>query len=153
MINDHLTEKEIQQFIFEKDACSTKTIDHISGCEICRVRASNYKLIGDNLKLVGKPSFNYDLSSMILKQISTGRPRSKFGVNLLLSFLFVFASVLIIGSAGYAIINVLDMNELTAALPGSFTMIAGICGVVLSSFYIADIILHHRKLIKLIDAL
>jgi len=153
MINNHLSESEIQQYSFERDTCNNIILEHVSKCEPCRIQASNYKIIDEKLKDVKKEFFNFDLSKMVLKQISADTSSSKLLINLFFSFLFGFMAVIVIGAASYFIIDAISLKEQLANLPNPVIPVMSVCVVVLISVYTSEMFSRHRKLMRLINTL
>lgn len=151
MINNHLSETEVQQFIFERDACGMEIIEHVSKCEMCRIKASNYKIIGDNLKLVEKASFNFDLAQTVVDQIISERSSQKHSINLFFAFLFGLIAVCIVGAAGYFIINAFQADKILSGFSNHFWFLTGFTIVIITSTYLTEIFSRHRKIMRMIN--
>ena len=99
MISKHLSDADIQQYVSDKTYCGADTIAHILECEHCRAKAETYRLIFSGIKQQPKPSFDFDLSGLILQQISPAKPA--FLLNSLQDYLVAIIAVAAFGIAGY----------------------------------------------------
>jgi hypothetical protein len=85
MINSHPPEKEIQHYAFSKSGCPATLIDHIESCAHCRAVAETYQLLFNEIKNQPDPSFDFDISELVLQKIT--RPASVFSAE---NFILVF---------------------------------------------------------------
>ena len=99
MISKHLSDADIQQYVSDKTYCGADTIAHILECEHCRAKAETYRLIFSGIKQQPKPSFDFDLSGLILTQISPAKPA--FLLNSLQGYLVAIIAVAVFGMGGY----------------------------------------------------
>ncbi len=153
MTNKHLSETEIQQFCFEQDTLGNSILEHVSKCELCSIKISNYKVIDEKLKNMKKESFNFDLSSMVLEQISADTSSSKFSMNVFFSFLFALMAIFIIGFAGLYVIDILKLQELFIDAFNPFIVVIALCLVIILFNYVGEVFSQHKKLIRLINTL
>jgi len=70
MITAHLTDAEIQLYVAEPEMTSDQLKIHIQGCANCQTRAANYQLLFNGIHEHAKPLFNFDLSTLVLEQLS-----------------------------------------------------------------------------------
>jgi hypothetical protein len=94
MIDNHLTDIDIQQYVLNKADCNANIIMHMHDCEYCKTKAETYKLLFFEIKQQPKSAFDFDLSGLVLKQLPQAKPgfslNSLPGYSILLSF---FAAV------------------------------------------------------------
>jgi len=70
----HLSDFDIQQWVLDKANCEANIIDHIHECEHCKTKAETYQLLFSVIKEQPKPAFDFNLSEIILPQISPAQP-------------------------------------------------------------------------------
>lgn len=99
MIDKHLDDLDIQQFVLDKANSGLDVVAHITQCPQCRAKAETYKLLFSEIKEQSKPVFNFDLSAAILKQVTTEKP--KFSLNSLSGYLVIFSALAAIGIPAY----------------------------------------------------
>jgi hypothetical protein len=69
MITAHLTDAEIQLYVAEPEMTSDQLKIHIRDCANCQTMAANYQLLFNGIHDHAKPQFNFDLSTLVLKQL------------------------------------------------------------------------------------
>jgi hypothetical protein len=69
MSNNHLTDTEIQLSILDREACSVEMLEHFSRCEECKAKAAQYLLIFDEIRSQTIPTFDFNLSETVIKEI------------------------------------------------------------------------------------
>src|SRR5580704_9633567 len=99
MIDKHLADSDIQQFVLDKANCSLDVVAHIHQCVQCQAKAETYKLLFSEIKEQSKPSFDFDLSAAVLKQVTIEKP--KFSLNSLPGYLVIFSALAAIGIPSY----------------------------------------------------
>ena len=70
MLTTHLTDKEIQLYVFAKEECASHIIDHMMQCEDCSAKAELYKLMIKDVTQQASPSFDFDLAASVIARIS-----------------------------------------------------------------------------------
>ena len=91
MNNSHPGEMEIQQYALDKTACPIAVISHIESCEICREEVINFQFIFSGIKQQNRPAFDFDLQTLMLKQLYPVSPRltaDRFVAGFLVLFIF-----------------------------------------------------------------
>jgi len=73
MKNIHANDSEIQKFLFDNRECESQIIKHIYSCEECKKRAKIYKLLSNSLTDQPEPKLEYDLSKLVLDQITLSK--------------------------------------------------------------------------------
>jgi hypothetical protein len=69
MTNAHPSDLELQQYALDKSGCPGQTATHIENCEDCRAAVASYLALFTGIKSQPKPSFDFDLSDLVLKQL------------------------------------------------------------------------------------
>ena len=77
MITKHLSDFDIQQWVLDKSNCDANIIEHIQECEHCKMKVETYQLLFSEIKEQPKPAFDFNLSEIILPQISPAQPTSQ----------------------------------------------------------------------------
>lgn len=94
---NHLLESEIQQYSLDRLHCDKQIIAHIQSCESCREMAETYGLIFTTIKDQKEPSFDFDLTEMVMQQLP-GEKVGEIADKPLIVMISVIA-VIAIGSA------------------------------------------------------
>jgi hypothetical protein len=72
MNTEHASEMELQEYALDKYGCSKQAIIHIEVCENCQAGVAAYRLLFDKIKKQPKPAFDFDVSALLLPQITAG---------------------------------------------------------------------------------
>ncbi|MDR6564400.1 MULTISPECIES: hypothetical protein [unclassified Arcicella] len=140
MITAHLSENEIQLYVAEPQAISKEQIAHIQGCASCRTKATNYELLFKGIGDVLHPTFDFDLSGLVLAQLPVAVPKKAFPwATLLISFLSVAIIVASICLFWTAIQSVMKM------MPSIMLSIAGTGVIVILAFQCMEMLKEHQK--------
>ncbi len=99
MINNHLSDTEIQQFVLDKPSCGSNIIDHIYVCDSCKAEADTYQLLFSAIQQQERPAFDFDLPGLVLSQI--GQPVKSKSSSRILVVLFIFIATSFISVAGW----------------------------------------------------
>ena len=65
----HVTDHDIQQFVFDVSECNTEIIVHISSCSTCKMKAESYQSLSAIIKNQPDPIFEFNLSEQVLEQL------------------------------------------------------------------------------------
>lgn len=99
MLIKHLTDDEIQLYALDDQACGIKIIEHVKSCSQCKARVEAYQLLFTRIKQQPEPSFNFDLSALVLAQLPSSRA-VRWESNLAF-YLFIFSGIVLMGSVFY----------------------------------------------------
>src|SRR5512138_507586 len=93
----HLSDDEVQLYVDDKKQCGMEVIQHIHSCEICKARVETYLLLIKGIQQQPQPSFDFDLSELVLSQlppqpVKTSNDRS-------LSWIFISIGISLIAGA------------------------------------------------------
>jgi hypothetical protein len=99
MVTKHLTDDEVQLYVVDKQHCETRIAEHIHLCEECRSKVEVYLLLITKIKQQPQPSFDFDLSASVLKQLSV--PQAKVASDELFTWILVFVSVGFLATVAY----------------------------------------------------
>ncbi len=95
MIDNHLTELEIQEYAFDKENSNTSVGNHIESCNICKVKVDAYRLIFSEVKNIQKPVFDYDLQGLVLSGIAP--PKTGFSFSIFSGYFIAIVTAAILG--------------------------------------------------------
>ena len=99
MIDKHLADADIQEFVLNKSNCSLDVVAHIHKCVQCQAQAETYKHLCSEHKEHPKTAFDFDLSAAVLKQVTT--EESKFSLNSLPGYFIILSAFAAIGIPSY----------------------------------------------------
>ena len=74
MTNGHLDDEMIQEYVWNPMVLSASAYSHIINCEHCKTRAGNYETLFSQVTDLPKPSFQFDLSQVLLEKIASASP-------------------------------------------------------------------------------
>ncbi len=90
MNTSHPSEREIQDYVLEKSACTQTTIGHIESCEQCRAAIATYSLLFSEIREQPAPAFDFDLSALVIPQLPSvpaPLPADRFVAGFLMFFI------------------------------------------------------------------
>ena len=67
----HLSESDIQRFVFDISNCEPYIIEHISTCNVCKRKTKDYLIISKAIKNQPRPTFDFDMEALVLEKINT----------------------------------------------------------------------------------
>jgi len=109
MVIKHLTDDEVQQYVVDKQRCEVEIVEHIHSCAVCSAKVGVYQLMIKGIKQQPQPSFDFDLSKIVLKQLPSSS--SKVSNDKLLVWLFIGIGIGFIGGGLYFFQNYFDPFE------------------------------------------
>ncbi|OQP64272.1 hypothetical protein A3860_20055 [Niastella vici] len=122
----HLTDSQIQQFVFEPAASDNACSTHIEQCAICRSKVGEYQMLFAEIEKLPADSFDVNLEAIIMKQLPQPSIHKKedkmlwYGIAAV-CFLFVISVFLFFGKELAVLFG--GVEWLTTALIGT----AAIC--------------------------
>jgi hypothetical protein len=96
MIEKHPSEAELQEFALDKSRTEIKIVEHIEFCRQCQKQVAGYQLVFSAMAAQEKPSFDFDLTDLVMLQVS--QQKSRYSLDNW--FLYLTAAV-IIGITGF----------------------------------------------------
>ncbi|WP_106792655.1 hypothetical protein [Aquimarina sp. Aq78] len=66
----HLYDKDIQKYTFDKSNCSSDNIEHINSCEVCKKVSESYLLLSRELKSQPEPELEFNLTELVLDRLA-----------------------------------------------------------------------------------
>ena len=99
MINNHVDDTNIQRYVLQNLNCDIDMIEHIRHCDICKIKAEQYKILIAGIKQQEKPSFDFNLPELVLAQIV--KPKPKYSLLMIVVYLLVFVGLISFGIVLY----------------------------------------------------
>lgn len=93
MTSVHLTEELIQQYVLDKDQCSTTVKTHMENCLQCQASAEVYRSMFADMQQLPTPAFDFDLSAMVMGQLPVA-PASAFSWGMFTIYLLSAAFIM-----------------------------------------------------------
>ena len=123
MITAHLTETEIQLYVAEPEAINITLVTHIQGCALCQSKADNYILLFKSIKDSAKPSFDFDLSALVIEQLPAPKNAFPWAAVLIsvLSAAIIAVAAIFFGATIITLIK--GMSTILFAVAGSATIV------------------------------
>lgn len=97
MVNDHLADSAIQQYILDQPGCDNTIIAHVAACESCRAKAAAYQLLFTAIKEQETPGFDFDLSDLVLSQLAKPKPQPVFNTAIIILLITAAAMLVVTG--------------------------------------------------------
>lgn len=149
MKNDHLTDSDIQNFLFDDAFSDKEAISHIGNCETCRMRVESYKLIFETVGETEKAQFNYDLAESVIQRLPAMKHVPSFSgsiIWLIVVLIAVLSGVLIFLFKTLLSSVILGVAPILIYL----TILVVICLIIFQSI---DTYRHYHKLMKTLDSI
>jgi hypothetical protein len=99
MIHPHPDDISIQQYALQQENCSEDIVGHMAQCDDCQLKAASYALLFTALKKQEKPSFDFNLSALVMEQIP--RPKPSPAADNSFVFLMALMAIGLLGIGGY----------------------------------------------------
>ena len=97
MKTNHLLESEIQQFSIDQLSSEPHVIDHIQSCAACREKAETYQLIFTAIKDQPEPTFNFDLTELVMEQLPV--QKATFSTDKTVVYIIALLTIFAVGFA------------------------------------------------------
>ena len=95
----HLSDQEIQRYVFAAADCEQAIITHVQTCDHCRNRAKTYELIGASMQHEPAATFDFDVSALVVKQLPENE--KQFSIIDVLAYIAVVMCFGALGMATY----------------------------------------------------
>jgi hypothetical protein len=89
MNNRHLTDIDIQQFLFQESGSDPEISRHIQQCGECRIKADQYRQIFETAVKEKKPVFEFELTELVMKKLPANKPEISLSKSVIYSILFI----------------------------------------------------------------
>jgi hypothetical protein len=75
MNGEHSSDMELQQYALDPSGCRKESMNHIQACEKCLEEVAAYQMLFAGIKEQPKAAFEFDVSSLVLKQLPKRLPQ------------------------------------------------------------------------------
>jgi hypothetical protein len=75
MTDLHLSDETIQQLIWDEALPDASAVGHMSTCDYCKARASNYQLLFKKIEQMPAAAFGFDLAQLVLNELAQPLPK------------------------------------------------------------------------------
>jgi len=99
MLNNHLTDEEVQQYVLDKESAEARINVHVQQCEACKARVETYRLLFSALGQQPEPAFNFNLSDLVLAQLPS--PKTRLSRDTIFVYLLILGTVVLTAAAAY----------------------------------------------------
>jgi hypothetical protein len=147
MTTKHLSDTDIQNYVLKDSSHTAVMTEHINHCADCKKKAAQYQLLLGAINMQDAPAFDFDLSELVVLQLTEAKPR--FSLFMLAVYSLLFAGVVVFGFVFYQFrASIIDI------LSGSATIITIACLTTLAVMLLQNIDLYknHQKRMDLLDS-
>ncbi|MVM39250.1 hypothetical protein GO730_19620 [Spirosoma sp. HMF3257] len=92
MNTSHLTDQQIQLFVFQQGNEFEPWATHMATCKECQLKATLYRSVLEEVANLEKPVFNIDLASQVISQLEPIKPSIDFSRTLVGFIVLVLVS-------------------------------------------------------------
>lgn len=78
MINEHLSDEQVQEFALDRSACDERISAHVQLCELCSAKVEAYQLVITAIDDQPVPAFDFDISTAVLAQIGKQQKSERY---------------------------------------------------------------------------
>lgn len=146
MVTKHLTDDEVQQYVVDKASCEKLIAEHIYLCEECRTKVEVYQLMIKAIKQQPQPTFDFDLSKMVLQQLPS--PRNTIANDKALAWIFPFMGIAFLGGVIYLFQSYFDLFE---GIKTIFIYLIAITAITVLVYLLIDMYNKYQKEMKVLD--
>jgi hypothetical protein len=146
MTNEHLSDADIQEYLFGDSDGRRAYAEHLQACEGCSAKVGFYRQMSVDIKGQAEAKFDFDLSESVLSKIAPSQPANAYSYSLWLFIILSFGAIAGVSYLfGHYIINILlDVSGMAVYL---VLITAGL----LLLFQSIEIIKKHKRQMELMD--
>jgi len=148
MRTEHLSDFEIQEYLYGDLISSQGIFEHVSKCDYCSIRAEQYKMIFDMVREKEKPVFDFNLVELVSEKLPDNKP--EFSPGKYLIYIFALVSIPAISTLIYLFST--SLSELVKGLTPDVIFLIAITVSCLIIFQCLDIILHYKKYMRILNS-
>jgi hypothetical protein len=148
MKNEHITDNEIQQFLFPDSIIDQRIREHVESCNECKSRVDQFKLIFVSVSELKKPQFDFNLTDTIMEVIQGSKHKYSIG-RILIAFSF---AVIVSISGILAYFLKIDIVELVSGIApiSVYLILTALISILL--FHCFDINRQYKKHMDLVNS-
>jgi hypothetical protein len=147
MVARHLTDEEIQFFAFDKANHELRIDGHIHVCPECRAKVETYQLLIKEISRKPQPAFDFDLCSVVLKQLPASSPGT--ANDKLLTWIFIFLCGGLIGITVYFFRSYLD--SMFKGIAGISIYLMSISAITVVAMLFVEMYKKYKKEMRVLD--
>jgi hypothetical protein len=99
MLDNHLTDEEVQNYVLDRDSIETRVSVHVQRCEACKARVETYQLLFTALGEQPAPAFEFNLSELVMAKLPS--PEARTSRDTIFVYLLSISSILLMAIALY----------------------------------------------------
>ena len=99
MIEKHPSETALQEFALDESKTEIMIVEHIRFCSQCQEQVASYRLVFSAMATQEKPSFDFDVSNLVMPQVN--RPENRYSSDNWVLYLTAFVIIGVTSIAGY----------------------------------------------------
>lgn len=150
MIDQHISEQEVQQAVLDKTQLSATAAQHLDQCSVCQTTVKEYELLFSSIESLPEPSFDFDIVDLVMPLLpEKKKANSGYNVPLIVVVLLIACGMLI---ASFFLLNIrLRIDELW---PSISPWLMGIGAVVVGAWIgisLADLYSNYKAQIRALD--
>jgi len=92
MIDGHLSENDIQQYVSDSLHCEQSIREHIKSCYICKEKAETYQILFSGIQQQQKPEFDFNLADLVIAQLE--QPKRSFSTSNVVAYLLSSTAIM-----------------------------------------------------------
>jgi thiosulfate reductase cytochrome b subunit len=145
----HLTDIEIQQYVLNPTDTHPYLLEHMATCESCKAKAANYRLMFSVIREQKKPAFDFDLSALMIEQISPVMPAASWLDKMTYT-------LILLGVLPLIVVVYENKDYLLAQVPGVSAMLLcliGVTALTILIFQVIDLNKNHKQKMNILDAI
>lgn len=147
MVTKHLTDEEIQLFAFDKESCELRIAEHIHFCPECKAKVETYQTLIKGITQQPKPAFDFDLSTVVLKQLPQQSPKT--ANDKLLTWVFIFICASLIGTVFYFFRGYL--NSIFKGIAGISIYLIAISAITVIALMFVEMYKKYQREMRVLD--
>jgi hypothetical protein len=144
MSSYHPSDNELQQYALDGTFDGQDVAAHAQSCAACSAKLANYRLLNQQMGILGKPTFDFNLADLVLQQLPA--PKAEFPwiavLGVTLTMIFLAAISLLFGSY---------LVQLLQNLPALFATILAASAIAVFAGMLNTMIKEHHDQMKKLD--
>lgn len=135
MIKNHLSDETLQAFLL-KDTNDNHVVEHLSVCEVCRMKLLNYQHLVIGIEKMRSESFDFDVTSLVMDRVIQYEKQKRSHPKLVF---WLLLAILLIVISSFSIPFIHSIITLFNSLPLITTLLIMGTGTVVLVVLLADI--------------
>jgi hypothetical protein len=144
MMNEHLSDEQIQEFVLDPSASAPAISEHAQLCALCRTKVEAYQVMITAIEEQPVPAFDFDISEAVLANIAL---QKRNGRNWWL-FILIAAGISVSGVAVYLFWK--DIAGIFQGLSTFFIYLMALTGLLILMAVVIDMLKTYKTKLKII---